>query len=83
MTTATIKLYDILVDKGVDKTLAREALDEFLTLDEAVQTLATKQDISDVKDQLRSVIMWVAGLLIGQIAIMTAIMAIMFSFYAG
>ena len=71
MTTASIKLYNILIDKGVDRDLAREAVSEFLTREEASSTLATKQDITRV-------VMWMAGLLIGQTATILAIIALFF-----
>lgn len=82
MTSSTLSMYEILVDLGVDKAKAREAVDTYVSKEEARQKLATKQDISDLKDQLRSTIMWVAGLLVGQVAIMTAIMALLFNLYA-
>lgn len=70
MNTATIKLYDILVDKGVSKDIAREALDEFLTKEEARLTLVTKED-------MRLQTMWIAGMLIGQVAIISGVVALL------
>ena len=85
MTTATsrFELYDILVEKGVEKSRAKAAIDEFITRDEARNSLATKSDISELKDQMRSQIMWTASLLVGQIAVNTAIMFALFQLYAG
>ncbi|WP_299293979.1 hypothetical protein [uncultured Tateyamaria sp.] len=80
--TAKFELYNILLEQGIEKRRAEAAVNEFVTREEARHTLATKDDMSALKDQLRSVIMWVAGLLVGQIAIMTAIMAVMFSIYS-
>lgn len=40
------------------------------------EELVTKDDIGNVKDEIRKVIMWMAGLLIGQVAVYTAILAL-------
>lgn len=71
MSTTSIKLYHILVDKGVDRDLAHEAVSEFITRDEAIGTLATKNDITKT-------VMWVAGLLVGQTATIVAVIALFF-----
>lgn len=71
MTAGTIKLYSILVDKGVDRETALEAVSEFVTRDEAAASLATKLDITRLT-------MWMAGLLLGQTATIVAIMALFF-----
>ena len=71
MSFGSMKLYHILVDKGIDRDLAQEALSEFLTREEAQTALATKDDIAKV-------IMWVAGLLVGQTATIVAIIALFF-----
>jgi len=73
MTTTTIKLYDILVDKGVDRTIAREAVDEFLSREEARLTLATREDIASVRDEMRRQTMWIAVMLVGQAAAIVAL----------
>ncbi len=75
MSTAALKLYDLLIDKGFDRAEARDAVDEILTKEEARQTLVTKDD-------LHKQTMWMAGLLIGQIAINTGILAVFFSIYS-
>lgn len=76
MSAATIKLYQILVDKGVDQNTAREAVDEFLSKEEARLMLVTKDD-------LRRHTMWVAGMFVGQIAVNTGIMLALFQLHAG
>ena len=48
MTTSSIKLYDILVDKGVEREVAREAVSEFLTREEAANMLATTQGVTRI-----------------------------------
>ncbi len=75
MTTAAIKLYDLLIDNGFEREAAREAVNDILTKEEATKTLATKDD-------LHRHTMWVAGMLAGQIAIITGILALMFSLYS-
>ena len=82
MKTTTLDIYNLLVAAGIEREKAEPLAKEILSRDEASKTLATKEDISGIKDQMRSGIMWVAGLLIGQIAISTAIMNIMFQVYA-
>ncbi len=71
MTTSAIKLYDLLIDQGVDRDKARDAIDEILTKEEARLALATKEDLHR---QTR----WIAGMLVGQIAIITGIIALFF-----
>jgi len=70
MSTAAIKLHDILVEKGVDKTTAREAVNEFVTREEAVQTLATKQDIADVHRSISRTGYTVIGIVLAGVAIL-------------
>ncbi len=74
MSTDTIKLYNVLVDQGIDREVAREAIDPLVTKDEAFKILATKDD-------LRKQTMWVAGMLVGQIAINAGLMALLFNLY--
>lgn len=71
MTSASIKLYDILVTKGVERDLAREAVAEFLTKEEATARLATKEDITRL-------VMWMAGFATAQTATIVAIIALFF-----
>jgi hypothetical protein len=71
MASGTIKLYSILVDKGVEREIAMEAVSEFITRDEAASSLATKQDIAKL-------VMWMAGLLVGQTATIVAVIALFF-----
>lgn len=64
-----ITLYDILIEQGIGKTRAKDAVKAFVTRDEARQTLATKDD-------LRKLTMWIAGMLIGQHALFTGLLAL-------
>ena len=64
-----IILYDILLEQGIAKDRAEKAVSAFITREEVRTTLATKDD-------LRKVTMWIAGMLVGQVAIMTAIMTL-------
>ena len=83
MTTTTLDIYTLLVEAGIDAKKAKPLAKEILSRDEAAKTLASKNDISALKDQMRSVIMWVAGLLVGQIAINTAITTSVLNLYLG
>ncbi|WP_108816094.1 hypothetical protein [Loktanella sp. Alg231-35] len=65
-TTAPFELYDILIEQGIDKTRAKAAVDAFLTREEARHTLASKDDI-------RKLIMWIAVMMVGQLAANAAI----------
>ena len=69
MSTAII-LYDILQEQGIEKARAEKAVSAFITREEVQVTLATKDD-------LRKLTMWIAGMLIGQVAIMTAIISVL------
>lgn len=68
MNTA-ITLYDILLEQGIAKDRAEKAVSAFITREEVRTTLATKDD-------LRKLAMWIAGMLVGQIAVMTGVMAL-------
>ena len=65
-----IILYDILQEQGIEKARAEKAVSAFITREEVQVTLATKDD-------LRKLTMWIAGMLIGHVAIMTAIISIL------
>ena len=68
MNTAII-LYDILQEQGIEKARAEKAVSAFITREEVQVTLATKDD-------LRKLTMWIAGMLVGQVAIMAGVMAL-------
>lgn len=82
MTSTTIDIYELLVEAGIDQATAKPLAKEILSREDAKLMLATKGDISRVEDRLRGVIIWVAGLMVGQIAIMTGVMSLMFNIYA-
>ena len=67
-----IILYDILQEQGIKRDRAEKAVSAFVTRDEVRETLATKDD-------LRRLTMWIAGMLIGQVAIMTAMISLLVS----
>ncbi len=75
MSTASIKLYNILIDKGVDRDVAREAIDEFVTKEDA-QTFATKADIKDIENSIKGtenrLIMWMIGIQIAVVGLLIA-----------
>ncbi len=77
----TMELYDALVSVGVEDQKAKAAAQAVLSREEAPQMLATKQDLASVRDELHRQTMWMAGLLIGQTAILTGIMTLMFNIY--
>ena len=68
MSTKTIKLYNVLIDLNVDRKAAEEALDPILTKDEALQVLATKEDMHRQTKWIISTFLAVA---LGQIAVLT------------
>ena len=59
-----IILYDILLDQGIKKDRAEKAVSAFITRDEVRETPATK-------NSLRKLTMWIAGMLVDQVAVMT------------
>ena len=69
MNTAII-LYDILLEQGIERTRAEQAVSAFITRDEVRLTLATKDD-------LRKLTMWIAGMLVGQVAILTGVISLL------
>ena len=69
-----IILYDILLDQGIKKDRAEKAVSAFITRDEVRETLATKDD-------LRKLTMWIAGMLVGQVAIMTGVITLMLGLF--
>jgi len=82
MTSTTLDIYELLVEAGIDQAKAKPLAKEILSREDTRLMLATKDDISKIEDRLRGIIMWVAGLMIGQIAIMTGVMSLMFNLYA-
>ncbi len=75
MATSAIKLYDLLIDKGIERTEAREAVDEIFTKEEARMTFASREDMERL---FRVQTMWIAGLFIGQfVATVGALVAIL------
>lgn len=78
MTTTSLSLYDILVDKGVDRETAKAALNDYITRKEAELSLATK---GDLEKSTRWVIGVFVAIAFGQMAATTAIIALMFNFY--
>lgn len=81
----TIELYEALVAAGVEDRKAKAATEAVLSREEAVAILATQDDIKDVRKELHDgfvkIIMWVAGMLIGQIAVMSGIIALMLNYF--
>lgn len=73
MSSKTIKLYNVLIDLNVDRKAAEEALDPILTRDEALQVLATKEDMHRQTKWIVSTFLAVA---LGQIAVLTGIMTL-------
>jgi len=72
---SAIKLYDLLIDKGIDRVEAREAVDEIFTKEEARMTFASREDMERL---FRAQTMWIIGLFIGQfMATVGALVAIL------
>lgn len=74
MKTTSIDIYTILTGLGVDEDKAKAAADEILTKTEALETLATKSDLTvGLANTRAAIIQWVAGLLIIQAAAIVAL----------
>ncbi len=74
MKTTSIDIYTILTGLGVDEAKAKAAADEILTKTEALETLATKSDLTvGLANTRATIIQWVAGLLIVQAAAIVAL----------
>jgi len=72
--TATIHLYDILVEQGVEKDRAQRAVDAFITRAEAERELATTADIHRLELKIAksetNVIRWVIGAQVAMAALL-------------
>jgi hypothetical protein len=53
MSSATVDLYNALIEAGVDKEKAKTVADKIVTSDDAVH-FATKSDVSEMKADLQS-----------------------------
>ena len=78
MSTKTIKLYQVLVDLNVDNAVAEEAVEPFLTKEEAFQALVTKEDLHR---QTKWIVGTFIGVALGQIAVLTGIMTLILRAY--
>ena len=78
MSTKIIKLYNVLVDLKVDRATAEEAIEPILNKEEAFQTLATKED---VHKQTKWIVGSFLAVPLGQIAVMSAITALILRAY--
>ena len=54
MTTTTLDIFDLLVDAGIDADKAKPLAKEILTRTEAVETLATKTDLLNLRLEQRA-----------------------------
>ena len=78
MTTATLDLFKLLVDAGVDAKKAEPLAKETLTRTEAKEVLVTKVDLgSEFRNHTRWLVGVFIGIAFGQLAIVTAL----FNFY--
>ena len=77
MTTATLELYNALIEAGVEKEKAEAAARAVISRAEA-REFATKTDVSDVQKQLTEtksqLIMWMAGFHIASLGILAALL---------
>jgi hypothetical protein len=71
MTTATLELYNALIEAGVDKERAEAAVRAVVSK-ELAKEFATKADIVELKPQL---VMWMAGFHIASLGALAAILA--------
>lgn len=74
MSTKSLKLYNVLIDLKVDREIAAEAIEPILTKDEALQVLATKDDLHRQTKWIVSTFIAVA---LGQIVVLTGIMTLL------
>lgn len=81
MNSTTLHICNLRVDAGTDRQWADPLAKEVLGRDEATKTISTTQDVFDLKVHLRTTSIWVAGLIVGQIAISAAITNVLFQIY--
>ncbi len=72
MDVTTAQLYDLLIEKGFEKSRVRDALSEIATRDEVEEVAASGFDRvraelrADLANTKPSLVMWMAGMFIGQ-----------------
>ena len=74
--SASIHLYDILTEQGIEKDRAQRAVDAFVTRAEAERQLVTKNDAAEIRLQLSKMenrlIIWVVGVQIAATGLIIA-----------
>jgi hypothetical protein len=71
MSSATLELYNALIEAGVDKEKAEAAARAVVSREEA-KNFATKSDLVDLRSQL---IMWMAGFHIASLGVIAALLS--------
>lgn len=71
MTNSSIEIYNALLEAGVPKNKAEEAAKSVISKDEALNTLASKQDVLRLKSEL---ITWMVGLQIASVALLVSVL---------
>ena len=87
MDVTTAQLYDLLVEKGFEKSRVREALSEIATHDEVDEIAAI--GFERVRAELRadlattkaSLVMWMAGMFIGQFVATVGTLASLYAMF--
>ena len=70
MATVDTEILNILTSAGIEKDKAEILAAKIITRDEATKTLATK---ADLESAVGGLIKWVAGMLVGQAALIVAL----------
>ncbi|WP_299854614.1 hypothetical protein [uncultured Roseobacter sp.] len=73
MTTTTLDIFNLLVDAGIDAEKAKPLAKEILTRTEAVETLATKNDLLAFKADMYKALLIQTGALVTIFASLYAI----------
>lgn len=73
MTTATLELYNALIEAGVSQEKAEAAAKAVITRQEALQNLASKENLLALKSELYKAMMIQTGIIISALGVLLAL----------
>jgi hypothetical protein len=73
MSSATLELYNALIEAGVDKDKAEAAAKAVISREDA-KNFATKSDLIELRSQL---VMWMAGFHIASLGVIAALLSLL------
>lgn len=77
MTNATLELYHALIEAGVTRETGEAAAKTVITRQEAKETLATKEDVTNLKSEMYKAMMIQTGVTISLVGVLIALFSLM------